>query len=215
MPSRFLDICESGVVDSGPKGSWALSARTQSTRRASPQPRLFGRRRVRRPPPRSLRLHALARTACRAHGERLASAPRGRSRRAAVPRAKALMMSSTSTSTSRLLVRFMTVNASVPNQNASVRAGRPHGVKSEAIAPNSSAVNAGACHREQSRPPRQYLAKGLRERPYGRSSSWSRGDNRSRRRRRDQRATRGDRRAPHHRRHGFLALSLALSRAST
>ena len=53
-----------------------------------------------------------------------------------------VVMSSTSTGTSRLLVRFMTVNASVPNQNGSVRAGRPHGVKSEAIAPNSSAVNA-------------------------------------------------------------------------
>jgi hypothetical protein len=68
--------------------------------------------------------------------------PEPRSPRMRLRCSSGVVMSSTSTGTSRLLVRFMTVNASVPKQNGSVRAGRPHGVKSEAIAPNSSAVNA-------------------------------------------------------------------------
>jgi hypothetical protein len=40
-----------------------------------------------------------------------------------------------------LLAPFKSTNASVAKQKGNVRAGSPHGVKSEAIAPNSNAAS--------------------------------------------------------------------------
>ena len=52
-----------------------------------------------------------------------------------------VVMSATSTAVSLSLVPFSSTKASVAKTNGSVRAGSPHGVKSEAIAPNSIAAS--------------------------------------------------------------------------